>query len=111
MFVRLHGFDWMVYSERVMPAFASWLVDGDEHAVEQLYKETRSAKGELFVPDAVKHLCIWPRAQAFVKHLPHGPQARQEYQNLCTTALFLTLSDRYVQQYPPRLYQDFRSTT
>jgi hypothetical protein len=106
MFVRLHGFDWMVYSERVMPAFASWLVDGDEKAVEQLYKETRSARGEQFVPEAVKHLCIWPRAQAFVKQLPRGPQARQEYQNLCTSELFTTLSDRYIRQYPPRLYQD-----
>src|SRR5438876_4028111 len=106
MFVRLHGFDWMVYSERVMPAFASWLVDGDESAVERLYKETRSARGEEFVPEAVKHLCIWPRAQAFVKQLPRGPQARQEYQNLCTTELFTALSDRYIRQYPPRLYQD-----
>jgi hypothetical protein len=106
MFVRLHGFDWMVYSERVMPAFASWLVDSDENAVEQLYKETRSAQGEQFVPEAVKHLCIWPRAQAFVKQLPRGPQARQEYQNLCTSELFTTLSDRYIRQYPPRLYQD-----
>ncbi len=106
MFVRLHGFDWMVYSERVMPAFAHWLVDGDETAIEQLYKETRSARGEQFVPDAVKHLCIWPRAQEFVKQLPRGPQARQEYQNLCTTELFTALSDRYVRQYPPRLYQD-----
>jgi hypothetical protein len=106
MFVRLHGFDWGVYSERVMPAFASWLVDGDEKAVAQLYKETRSARGEQFVPAAVQHLCVWPRAQAFVKQLPRGPQARQEYQNLCTTELFAALSDRYARQYPPRLHQD-----
>ncbi len=106
MFVRVHGFDWMTYSERVMPAFASWLVAGDEGVVHQLYKETRSAKGEQYVPDAVKHLCIWPRAQAFVKQLPRGPQALHEYQNLCAADLFTALSDRYIRQYPPRLYQD-----
>ena len=106
MLVRLHGFDWMVYNERVMPAFASWLVDGDENAVEQLYKETRSARGEQFVPAAVRYLCVWPRAQAFVKQLPRGPQALQEYQNLCTAELFTALSDRYIRQFPPRLYQD-----
>lgn len=106
MFVRLHGFDWMVYSERVMPAFASWLVDNDESGVEQLYKETRSARGEQFVPDAVRHLCIWPRAQAFVKQLPRGPQALQEYQNICSTDLFTALSDRYIRQYPPKIHQD-----
>jgi hypothetical protein len=106
MFVRIHGFDWMTYSERVMPAFASWLVAGDESAVQQLYQETRSAKGEQYVPDAVKHLCIWPRAQAFVKQLPRGPQALHEYQNLCAADLFTALSDRYIRQYPPRLYQD-----
>ncbi|MBV9712801.1 MAG: hypothetical protein JO011_18025 [Ktedonobacteraceae bacterium] len=106
MFVRLHAFDWMVYSERVMPAFASWLVEDDESAVEQLYQETRSARGEQFVPAAVKHLCIWPRAQAFVKQLPRGSQAKQEYQNLCAAELFTALSDRYIRQYPPRLYQD-----
>ena len=106
MFVRIHGFDWMTYSERVMPAFASWLVTGDENAVHQLYQETRSARGEQYVPDAVKHLCIWPRAQAFVKQLPRGPQALHEYQNLCAADLFTALSDRYIRQYPPRLYQD-----
>ncbi|HEY5005888.1 MAG TPA: hypothetical protein VII61_22195 [Ktedonobacteraceae bacterium] len=106
MFVRIHGFDWMTYSERVMPAFASWLVAGDENTVQQLYQETRSAKGEQYVPDAVKHLCIWPRAQAFVKQLPRGPQALHEYQNLCAADLFTALSDRYIRQYPPRLYQD-----
>ena len=106
MFVRIHGFDWMTYSERVMPAFASWLVSGDESAVQQLYQETRSARGEQYVPDAVKHLCIWPRAQVFVKQLPRGPQALHEYQNLCAADLFTALSDRYIRQYPPRLYQD-----
>lgn len=106
MFVRLHGFDWMTYSERVMPAFASWLIDGEDSAVYELYKETRSARGEHYVPAAVKHLCIWPRAQAFVKQLPHGPQALHEYRNLCATELFTALSDRYIRQYPPRLYQD-----
>ncbi len=106
MFVRMHGFDWMTYSERVMPAFASWLIGEDDSAVFELYKETRSARGEQYVPDAVKHLCIWPRAQAFVKQLPRGPQALHEYRNLCAAEIFTAFSDRYVRQYPPRLYQD-----
>ncbi len=83
MIVRVHGFDWIVYCERVMPAFARWLIDENESAIYRLYEQTRSAQGEQFVPEAVKHLCVWPRAQAFVKQLPRGPQARREYQKLC----------------------------
>jgi hypothetical protein len=71
-----------------------------------LYEQTRCAKNEQFVPDAVKHLCTWPRAQAFVKQLPRGPQARREYQKLCAAELFTLLSDNYMRQYPPRLYQN-----
>ncbi len=106
MIVRVHGFDWVVYSERVMPAFANWLIDNDENAIYQLYEQTRCAKNEQYVPDAVKHLCTWPRAQAFVKQLPRGPQARREYQRLCAAELFTLLSDNYMRQYPPRLYQN-----
>ena len=106
MIVRVHGFDWIVYCERVMPAFARWLIDENESAIYRLYEQTRSAQGEQFVPEAVKHLCVWPRAQAFVKQLPRGPQARREYQKLCAAELFTALSDNYMRQYPPRLYQN-----
>src|SRR6266487_552335 len=106
MIVRVHGFDWVVYSERIMPAFANWLIDNDESAIYGLYKQTRSAKSEQFVPEAVKHLCTWPRALAFVKQLPRGPQARREYQKLCAAELFTILSDNYMRQYPPHLYQN-----
>ena len=106
MIVRVHGFDWVAYSERVMPAFANWLIDNDESSVYQLYELTRCARNEQFVPDAVKHLCTWPRAQAFVNQLPRGPQARREYQRLCAAELFTLLSDNYMRQFPPRLYQN-----
>ena len=105
MIVRVHGFDWVAYSERVMPAFAKWLVDNDESAIYELYEQTRCARNEQFVPDAVKHLCTWPRAQAFIKQLPRGQQAQREYQKLCAAELFTLLSDDYMRQYPPRLYQ------
>ena len=38
MAVQLHGFDWGVYAEQVMPAFEQWLIEGDEIAALQLFE-------------------------------------------------------------------------
>ena len=43
MIVQVHGFDWTIYAERIMPAFARWLIDKDETAIYQLFERTRCA--------------------------------------------------------------------
>ncbi len=38
MVVQLHAFNWEVYTERVMPAFEEWLIEGEDGAVQQLFR-------------------------------------------------------------------------
>ena len=50
MVVQIHGFDWAIYAERIMPAFGQWLIQRDEDALYRLFKETRCAREEAFIP-------------------------------------------------------------
>lgn len=104
--VHIHGFDWETYILNVMPVFADWLTQGDETAVYQMYQQTRCYREERVVPEALQHLCAWPRAQAFIKRLPRGPHTQREYQLLCDAERFTALSDSYAQRHPPQLYQN-----
>ncbi len=88
-----------------MPAFARWLIDGEETLIYQLYQQTRSAREERFVPEALQSSCNWSRASAFVKQLPRGSHTRREYQLLCAAEQFTALSDKYIHRHPPQLYQ------
>ena len=106
MIVRIHGFDWEAYTKWVMPAFAHWLIEGDEAGVSQLYQQTRAAREEQFIPAALRQACDWPRAQAFVRQLARSTHTRHEYQTLCASEEFTPLSDRYIHRYPPQLYQN-----
>jgi len=106
MSVKVYCFDWAVYAERIMPAFARWLIDGDESSVYNLFAKTRCAQEEQFLPDPMKRLRIWPRAKAFVDAIPRGPHSRKEYAKLCSTEQFTALSDRYLHHYTPHLYQN-----
>jgi len=105
MVVQLHGFDWDVYEERVMPAFSQWLLDSDERAIKELYEQTRCAYEEQFLPAAMQRLRVWPRAQAFLQTLPRGPYSRREYQKLCSPQQYTAMSDRYLYKHTPQLYQ------
>ncbi|GHO45308.1 hypothetical protein [Ktedonospora formicarum] len=106
MIVRIQGFAWEVYTERVMPAFTSWLVDSDDTIAYHLFEQTRCAQEELFVPQPMKQLRTWTRAKAFVQNLPRGSHTQQEYALLCDPMQFTLLSDRYVRAHPPQLYKD-----
>ncbi len=106
MKIQVHGFDCEVYAKRVMPAFASWLIDRDESAICQLFERTRCALEEQFLPDTMKRLRVWPRARTFVEALPRGPHSRREYAKLCAVEQFTALSDHYLHSYTPHLYQD-----
>ncbi len=105
MTIQVHGFDWTAYSEHIMPAFGQWLVQRDESAIYALFKETRCAREETFVPPALQRARIWPRARAFAETLPFGPYSRREYQKLCSADHFTALSDRYMYKHAPQLYQ------
>jgi hypothetical protein len=105
MVVQLHGFDWDLYSEKVMPAFAQWFLEGSELALLTLFEKTRCAYEEQFLPDPMQRLRVWPRARAFMQTLPRGPYSRREYQKLCNPLQYTTLSDRYLYRHPPQLYQ------
>src|SRR2546426_4398378 len=106
MAVQIHGFDWAVYAERVMPAFAPWLMDGDERAVYELFKQTRCAREEAFLPEPMKRLSAWARAETFVDGLPRGPHSLREYAKLCSVEQFTALSDSYLHCHAPHLYQN-----
>jgi phage terminase small subunit len=106
MVLQVHGFDWTAYAEHVMPAFEQWLVRRDESAIYRLFKETRCAREEAFIPPALQRARIWPRAKAFAETLPLGPYSRREYQKLCSAEHFTALSDRYMYRHAPRLYQN-----
>src|SRR6202790_3374396 len=105
MVVQLHAFNWEVYTERVMPAFERWLIEGDDTAVQQLFNQTRCALEERFLPETVQRLRVWPRARAFAETLPRGPYSRREYHKLCSAEHFTALSDRYLYKHAPQLYQ------
>jgi hypothetical protein len=105
MAVQVHGFDWAVYAERIMPAFEKWLLERDEDTLYELFKETRCAREEDFVPPSLQRARIWPRARAFAETLPLGPYSRREYQKLCSAEHFTALSDRYMYKHAPQLYQ------
>ncbi|HLL80590.1 MAG TPA: hypothetical protein VFA41_15365 [Ktedonobacteraceae bacterium] len=106
MVIQVHGFDWETYEERVMPAFAQWLIEGDSTFAQQLFEVTRCAEEERYLPDPMQRLRVWPRARAFVETLPRGPYSRREYQKLCSAGHFTALSDRYVYKHAPQLYQN-----
>ncbi|MDQ2906023.1 MAG: hypothetical protein ABI456_20045 [Ktedonobacteraceae bacterium] len=104
--IRIHGFDWKAYGERVMPAFARWLIDSDPAAAHLLFERTRFAREERFLPKPMQRLRVWPRARTFVEALPHGLHSRREYQLLCAVEQFTPLSDRYMYSHIPQLYQN-----
>src|SRR5436305_7908285 len=106
MEVRVRAFDWRVYTEEVMPAFARWLVDKDETVLRELFEGTRCAVEEQFLPAAMQKLRVWPRAKQFVDALPRGPHSRKEYVKLSSAEEFTLLSDRYLHNHVPHLYQD-----
>jgi hypothetical protein len=105
MIVEIHGFDWEIYVEQVMPAFAQLLLENDERSLLALFEKTRCAYEEQFLPDPMQRLRVWPRAHAFIQTLPRGPYSRREYQKLCSPVQFTALSDRYLYRHPPQLYQ------
>src|SRR3989440_11302290 len=105
MIVQVHGFDWTIYAERVMPAFARWLIDKDETAIYQLFERTRCALEEQFLPEPMQRLRVWRRASTFVDALPRGPHSRREYVKLCSAEQFTILGDHYLHQHTPHLYQ------
>ncbi len=106
MVLQVHGFDWTAYAQHVMPAFEQWLVQRDEGAIYRLFKETRCAREEAFIPPALQRARIWPRARTFAETLPLGPYSRREYQKLCSAEHFTALSDRYMYRHAPQLYQN-----
>jgi hypothetical protein len=103
--MRIYRFNWTVYRDRVMPAFARWLTANDARAVQALYQATRLAREETFVPAVMQCLRTWPRALAFVEHLPRGPHSLHEYRLLCSAEAFTALSDRYLYRHIPHLYR------
>jgi hypothetical protein len=103
MRVSIHGFDWQVYTENIMPAFAQWLVDNDEYALYRLYTHTRQFHQDVHLPSAMHAARAWSRGQAFVRVLPRGSLALQEYQLLCTPEQFTLFNDTYVYHHPPQL--------
>ncbi len=103
---RVYGFDWEAYTGLVMPAFARWLIDGNETVIHQLYQQTRCALEEQFIPSAMQLSCTWLRAKTFVQQLPRGSHTNKEYQLLCSAEQFTKLSDNYMYHHPPQLYQN-----
>src|SRR5690348_11801419 len=98
--IRVYGFDWETYTDLVMPAFAHWLVDGNETVIYQLYQQTRCAQEEHFLPSTMQLLSTWLRAKMFVQQLPRGSHTNKEYQLLCTAEQFTKLSDSYIHHHP-----------
>ena len=105
MIVQVHGFDWTIYAERVMPAFARWLIDKDQTAIYQLFEQTRCSLEEQFLPEPMQRLRVWRRASTFVDALPRGPHSRREYVKLCSAEQFTLLGDHYLHHHTPHLYQ------
>jgi hypothetical protein len=105
MIIRLYGFDWIVYKERIMPALAAWLVDGDVEQAHQLFLHTRCSQEEQAMPAPLRLQATWPRSQTFVQRLPRSPHMLQEYALLCSAEQFTSVSDRYAHQHTPQLQQ------
>lgn len=105
MDVYLHGFDWTVYAEQVMPALERWLVRREEGAAYHLFKQTRCALEEEYLPSPMRRLRTWTRAKDFVDGLPRGPHSRKEYAKLCSAEQFTSFSDRFLHNYTPQLYK------
>ena len=105
MDIYLHGFNWPVYAEQIMPAFERWLLDRDGSAILALYAKTRCALEEEYLPKPMQRIRTWIRAKEFVDSLPRGPHSRVEYTRLCSAEQFTSFSDRYLHQYAPQLYQ------
>lgn len=105
MDIYLHGFDWPVYAEQIMPAFERWLIDKDENSVLALYAKTRCAAEEEYLPKPMQRIRTWLRAKEFVDSLPRGPHSRVEYARLCSAEQYTSFSDRFLNQYTPQLYQ------
>lgn len=105
MDIYLHGFEWPVYAEQIMPAFERWLIEKDESGVLALYAKTRCAAEEEYLPKPMQRIRTWLRAKEFVDSLPRGPHSRVEYARLCSAEQFTSFSDRFLNQYTPQLYQ------
>lgn len=105
MDVYVHGFEWAIYAEQVMPAFERWLVSREEGAAYHLFKQTRCAREEEYLPAPMRRLRTWTRARDFVDSLPRGPHSRKEYAKLCSAEQFTSFSDRYLHSYIPQLYK------
>jgi hypothetical protein len=104
MMIQIYGFDWDAYVGIVMPAFANWLVEGEESATYQLYLQTRCAREEQYIPPMLRPVRTWTRALAFVQRLPRGAQTCEEYKILCDAEQFTALSDQYLHRHSPQLY-------
>ena len=105
MVIQVHGFDWDIYAEQVMPAFGQCFLENDERTLLALFEKTRCSYEEQFLPDPMQRLRVWPRAYTFIQTLPRGPYSRREYQKLCLAAHYTAMSDRYLFRHPPQLYQ------
>lgn len=106
MIMRVHGFDWKVYCERVMRVFTAWLVEDAEQPLYQLYiRDEASAEGRSTQEEARRYQ-LWQQAHAFISYLPRGPHAVREYQTICAPEQFTVLSDRYIYRHPPQLYHN-----
>ncbi|HEY7414950.1 MAG TPA: hypothetical protein VH593_07145 [Ktedonobacteraceae bacterium] len=101
--MRIFGFNWEMYTQTVMPAFACWLIERNEEPVQQLYQQTRSAREERVLPVAMHQLRSYARAKALVLQLPRERHASREYRNLCSVEQFTAQSDRYVNLHCPQL--------
>ncbi len=73
MSVKVYCFDWAVYAERIMPAFARWLLDSDESSVYNLFAKTRCAQEEQFLPDPMKRCAFGhaPKPLSMLYHVGH----------------------------------------
>lgn len=101
--MRIFGFNWEVYTQTVMPAFACWLTERDEESIQQLYQQTRSAREERVLPAALRQLRSYARARTTVLQLPQTTHAGQEYRSLCSAEQFTAQSDRYSNLHCPQL--------
>jgi len=101
--MRIFGFNWEVYAQTVMPAFARWLVEHDEGPIQQLYQRTRSAREEHMLPAVLRQIQSYARARMVVLQLPQTVHASQEYRSLCSAEQFTAQSDRYSNPHCPQL--------
>jgi hypothetical protein len=101
--MRIFGFNWEVYVQALMPAFACWLVERDEAPIQQLYQQTRCAREEQVLPAALRQLQSYARARTVVQQLPRTAHASEEYRSLCSAEQFTAQSDRYSNLHCPQL--------